>query len=59
MVKELDSIHKMSERYWFWTGEGSLETARKKWSEALAEVFKDAGMTVTLINSAILLRSNC
>lgn len=42
VVRELDSISKTSERYWFWTGRGSLETARKKWSEALAEVFKDA-----------------
>jgi integrase/recombinase XerD len=44
VVRELDSIPKVSERYWFWTGNGSLETARKKWSEALAEVFEDANI---------------
>jgi len=30
-----------SQRYWFWSGQGSLETARKEWSEKLARVFED------------------
>lgn len=42
VVRELDAIPKLNERYWFWTGQGSVETARKKWSEALARVFEDA-----------------
>lgn len=41
-VKELEAAPKVSERYWFWTGEGKLETARKKWSESLAALFKKA-----------------
>lgn len=44
VVRELDSIPRMSERYWFWSGRGSLETARKEWSEKLAKVFEDAGI---------------
>lgn len=44
VVRELDSIPRMGERYWFWSGHGSLETARKEWSEKLAEVFEDAGI---------------
>ena len=42
VVSELESLPKVSERYWFWTGEGSLETSRKKWSEALSDLFEDA-----------------
>ena len=40
VVKELEAAPKVSERYWFWTGEGKLETARKKWSESLAALFR-------------------
>ena len=32
----------MSDGYWFWTGQGTVETARKKWSEALADLFEKA-----------------
>ena len=42
VVSELESLPKVSERYWFWTGEGSIETSRKKWSEALSDLFEDA-----------------
>lgn len=42
VVRELGAIPKMSERYWFWSGHGSLETARKEWSEKLARIFEDA-----------------
>lgn len=42
VVRELDSIPRMSERYWFWSGQGTLETARKEWSDKLARVFEDA-----------------
>lgn len=42
VVKELQAAPKVSERYWFWTGNGKLETARKKWSESLAALFRDA-----------------
>lgn len=30
----------MSERYWFCSGKGSVETARKEWSEKLANVLQ-------------------
>lgn len=42
VVRELNSIPKMSERSWFWSGKGSVETARKEWSEKLANIFADA-----------------
>jgi integrase/recombinase XerD len=41
-VKALDECPKLHERYWFWTAQGTVETARKKWSEALAKIFRDA-----------------
>lgn len=42
VTKELETVPKLSERYWFWGGQGTLETSRKKWSESLAKMFKDA-----------------
>ena len=42
VVSELERIPRVSERYWFWTGQGTVETARKKWSEALADLFEEA-----------------
>ena len=42
VVKELESISPVSDRYWFWTGKGSLETARKKWSQSLSRLFEEA-----------------
>jgi integrase/recombinase XerD len=44
VVSELDGMPKASEAYWFRTGEGSIETSRKKWSKALADLFEDAGV---------------
>jgi len=40
-LKALDECERVSERYWFWTGQGTVETARKKWSESLATIFDD------------------
>ncbi|HXN23346.1 MAG TPA: tyrosine-type recombinase/integrase [Candidatus Dormibacteraeota bacterium] len=42
VVKELDAVPTVSEHHWFWTGNGTVETSRKKWSEALAALFKAA-----------------
>jgi integrase/recombinase XerD len=42
LTKELESLPRASSRYWFYAGNGTLETARKKWSEALAKLFTDA-----------------
>jgi integrase/recombinase XerD len=42
VLKELESIPRVSESYWFWTTRGTVDTARKKWSDALEQVFKKA-----------------
>jgi integrase/recombinase XerD len=42
VVKELENVPRLSERYWFWAGQGTIETSRKKWSESLSTLFKDA-----------------
>lgn len=42
VVNELDAVPKVSERYWFWTGAGKVETSRKKWGKALSDLFADA-----------------
>ena len=42
VVAELESVPRVSDRYWFWTGGGTVESARKKWSKALADLFADA-----------------
>ena len=41
VVKELGAIPKKSERYWFWTGNGKLETAVADWQGRLLDVFTD------------------
>lgn len=41
-VKALDELPRVSESYWFWTAQGTVETARKKWSESLARIFEAA-----------------
>jgi integrase/recombinase XerD len=41
VVKELEAIPKMSERYWFWTGNGKLQTAVGDWQGRLLDLFKD------------------
>jgi integrase/recombinase XerD len=42
VVRALEDCERVSERYWFWTSQGKVETARKKWSESLTKVFRDA-----------------
>jgi site-specific recombinase XerD len=42
VVGELEAVPRVSEQYWFWTGQGSIETSRKKWSSALLHLFDDA-----------------
>ncbi len=42
VVKELTAIPKMSERFWFWTGNGKLETAVADWQGRLQKLFEDA-----------------
>jgi integrase len=44
VVSELEAVPRVSDVYWFRTGEGTIETSRKKWSESLAALFKDAGV---------------
>ncbi len=39
-----EHLPKVSESYWFRTGEGSIETSRKKWSKSLSDLFDDAGV---------------
>jgi integrase/recombinase XerD len=41
VVTELGAIPKMSERYWFWTGNGKPETAVADWQGRLLDVFED------------------
>jgi site-specific recombinase XerD len=40
VVRELNSIPKMSERYWFWTGNGKLQTAVADWQGRLLDLFE-------------------
>lgn len=42
VVKELNTIPKMSERFWFWTGNGKLDTAVADWQGRLHDLFSDA-----------------
>jgi len=42
VVAELASLPCVSPKYFFWTGMGTVETARKKWTEALADLFTAA-----------------
>jgi integrase/recombinase XerD len=41
VVKELAAIPKMSERYWFWTGNGKPQTAVADWQGRLLEIFRN------------------
>ena len=45
VAKELENVPRLSERHWFWAGQGTIETSRKKWTESLAALFKDAKVT--------------
>jgi len=40
VVKELEAIPKMGERYWFWTGNGKPQTAIGDWQGRLLDLFK-------------------
>jgi integrase/recombinase XerD len=40
-VNELATIPKMSPRYWFWTGNGKLQTAVADWPGRLLDIFED------------------
>lgn len=42
VVEELDAIPRMSARYWFWSGNGKLQTAIADWQGRLKEIFEDA-----------------
>lgn len=42
VVKELTALPCVSPKYFFWAGLGTVETARKKWTEALADIFTAA-----------------
>jgi hypothetical protein len=42
VVRALDEIPKASERFWFWSGNGLVETASKDWQAPLAEIFEEA-----------------
>jgi integrase/recombinase XerD len=42
VVEELECVPRVSDRYWFWTGGGTVESSRKKWSKTLADLFADA-----------------
>jgi integrase/recombinase XerD len=44
VTKELEAVPRVSDHYWFFTGNGTVETARKKWSESLAALFHDANV---------------
>lgn len=40
VVRELELLPRMSERLWFWTGKGKLQTAVGDWQGRLLEIFK-------------------
>jgi integrase len=41
VVRELEAIPRMSEKYWFWTGNGKLRTAVGDWQGRLADLFSN------------------
>ncbi len=44
VIKALAAVPKMSEKYFFWTGESKLESATGDWQRALKGVFEEAGI---------------
>lgn len=42
VVREITNIPTMSEQYWFWTGNGKLQTAVTDWQGRLHKLFTDA-----------------
>jgi integrase/recombinase XerD len=55
VVKELAAIPRMSDRFWFWSGNGNLETAVKDWQGRLKEIFdfesEEDGKKITKIQN--------
>ena len=45
VVDALNALEPISERYFFWTGEGDRETVAGNWRRTLRKVFKAAGVT--------------
>jgi len=45
LVEALSSLPPASERFWFWTGNGKLQTAVADWQGRLHTLFEDAGIT--------------
>ena len=44
LVRALDATPRMTERYYFWTGEGKLSTAVRLWDMRLKRAFEKAGI---------------
>jgi site-specific recombinase XerD len=44
VAEEMDSIPKMSARYWFWSGNGKPQTAVTDWQGRLRDLFDDANL---------------
>lgn len=44
VVDALDSMVPISDRYFFWTGEGDRDTVAGNWRRTLRKIFKDAGI---------------
>ncbi len=42
VVKELETVPRVTECHFFWAAVGTVETARKKWTESLADLFTAA-----------------
>lgn len=45
VLKELASAPRKSERYWFWSGKGKLQTAVTDWQGRLADLFEIVGIS--------------
>jgi site-specific recombinase XerD len=45
VTNALASIPSASDRYFFWTGNGEIETSVKDWQGRLLQIFKDAGIS--------------
>ena len=45
VVKALEATPRVTEKLYFWTGEGKLETAVKDWQGRLKEIFENAGVS--------------
>lgn len=45
IVEALDALPKIHPQYLFWSGNGTLETARKRWGDRFQRIVKAAGIT--------------